>query len=91
MLDLPPGILASSFRPAATQNTARRTDKLQFVSRATCYLTWDHLGTPRLVTDQNGNVVARHDYLPFGEEISGNTAGRTSQWGQRAIVWQAER
>jgi RHS repeat-associated protein len=48
---------------------------------ATCYLTWDHLGTPRLVTDQNGNVVARHDYLPFGEEISGNTAGRTSQWG----------
>src|SRR5690242_15821587 len=35
----------------------------------TCYPVWDHLGTPRLVTDENANVVARHDYLPFGEEI----------------------
>ena len=48
---------------------------------ATCYLTWDHLGTTRLVTDQNANVIARHDYLPFGEEIAANTAGRGEQWG----------
>ncbi len=48
---------------------------------ATCYLTWDHLGTTRLVTDQNANVIARHDYLPFGEEIPAGTAGRTDQWG----------
>jgi RHS repeat-associated protein len=47
----------------------------------TCYLTWDHLGSTRLVTDQNAKVVARHDYLPFGEEIAGSTAGRGSQWG----------
>lgn len=33
------------------------------------YLTSDTLGTPRINTDQNGNVIARHDYLPFGEEI----------------------
>jgi YD repeat-containing protein len=32
----------------------------------TCYLSVDHLGSVRMVTDQNGNVVARHDFLPFG-------------------------
>jgi hypothetical protein len=47
----------------------------------TCYLSQDHLGTARLVTDQNGNVVGRHDYLPFGEEILANTAYRNGQWG----------
>ena len=26
-------------------------------------------------------MIARHDYLPFGEEILANTAGRNSQWG----------
>ncbi len=45
---------------------------------ATCYLSTDHLGSTRLVVDQNGNVVARHDFLPFGEEV---TVGRNGQWG----------
>ena len=34
------------------------------------YLTNDHLGSPRINTDLNGNVTARHDYHPFGEEIT---------------------
>jgi RHS repeat-associated protein len=51
-------------------------------------LSYDHLGSVRLVTDQNANVVARHDYLPFGEEIPANTAGRNSQWGLTADVEQ---
>jgi RHS repeat-associated protein len=34
------------------------------------YLTNDHLGSPRINTDQTGAVNARHDYHPFGEEIS---------------------
>jgi hypothetical protein len=34
------------------------------------YLTNDHLGSPRINTDVNGNVTARHDYHPFGEEIA---------------------
>ncbi len=41
------------------------------------YLTADHLGSPRINTDANGQVISRHDYQPFGEEIypiSGNTA-----------------
>jgi RHS repeat-associated protein len=47
----------------------------------TCYISADHLGSVRLVTDQTGNVVSRHDYLPFGEEIAGNAPGRNSQFG----------
>jgi RHS repeat-associated protein len=43
----------------------------------TCYLAYDHLGSVRLVMDQNANVVGRHDYLPFGQEVSGY-AGRTT-------------
>lgn len=34
------------------------------------YVTNDHLGSPRINTDKNGNVTARHDYHPFGEEIA---------------------
>ena len=41
------------------------------------YLTNDHLGSPRLNTDANGNVISRHDYHPYGEEIS--TPQRTGQ------------
>lgn len=41
------------------------------------YLTSDHLGSPRINTDQNGTVTARHDYHPFGEEIDG-IGGRTT-------------
>jgi RHS repeat-associated protein len=32
------------------------------------YYHLDALGSVRVVTDQNQNVVARHDFLPFGEE-----------------------
>jgi RHS repeat-associated protein len=34
------------------------------------YLTNDHLGSPRIKTNQNGVVTARHDYQPFGAEIT---------------------
>lgn len=37
------------------------------------YLTADHLGSPRINTDATGSVIARHDYMPFGEEILGTT------------------
>ncbi|MCX6545522.1 MAG: hypothetical protein NTV05_14070 [Acidobacteria bacterium] len=32
------------------------------------YFHLDALGSVRVVTDQTGQVVARHDFLPFGEE-----------------------
>ncbi|MFN0141274.1 MAG: RHS repeat domain-containing protein, partial [Pyrinomonadaceae bacterium] len=43
------------------------------------YLTNDHLGSPRINTDQNGAITTRHDYHPFGEEIA--TSQRTSVLG----------
>jgi uncharacterized protein RhaS with RHS repeats len=64
---------------AAEYNTFATTPACQ-----TCYLSTDHLGSIRLVTDQSGNVVVRHDYLPFGEEIPANTAGRNGEWALSA-------
>lgn len=34
------------------------------------YYHHDHLGNIRAVTDQNKNVVERHDFYPFGEEVT---------------------
>src|SRR4051812_44475801 len=30
----------------------------------------DHLGTPRLITSDSGQMVSYHDYYPFGDEHS---------------------
>jgi RHS repeat-associated protein len=61
---------------AAEYSTAGPQD----VQCKTCSLSWDQLGSTRLVTDSSANVIARHDFLPFGQEIPGGDAGRTSQW-----------
>jgi RHS repeat-associated protein len=34
------------------------------------YLTTDHLGSPRVITDQNGAVISRKDFTAFGEEVT---------------------
>jgi RHS repeat-associated protein len=47
----------------------------------TCYLSYDFLGSVRMVTDQSANVIARHDYAPFGQEIQAGVGPRTSLWG----------
>ncbi len=47
----------------------------------TCYLSVDHLGSPRLITDASGHVMALHDYLPFGDEVPANLVGRDGRWG----------
>jgi RHS repeat-associated protein len=47
------------------------------------WLVTDHLGTPRMIIDQSGNLatVRRHDYLPFGEELFAGVSGRNSAQG----------
>jgi RHS repeat-associated protein len=45
----------------------------------TSYLTGDHLGSPRVITNQLGSVTARKDYSAFGEETF--TSHRTSGLG----------
>jgi RHS repeat-associated protein len=54
------------------------------------YQTADHLGSPRVWTDQAGNVVAggRHDYLPFGEELFVGYGTRTTDQGYAASAQQ---
>jgi RHS repeat-associated protein len=47
-------------------------------------LSRDYLGTIRLITDASTNVITRHDYLPFGDEIPAGSAGRGSQFGAGA-------
>jgi RHS repeat-associated protein len=45
----------------------------------TSYLTSDLLGSPRAITKADGNVRARHDYLPFGEELYASAGNRTTE------------
>jgi RHS repeat-associated protein len=44
----------------------------------TSYLTADHLGSTRLMTDASGGIKKCYDYLPFGEEIAAGIGGRPS-------------
>lgn len=56
----------------------------------TCYLTLDHLGSTRMLTDTAGtngaasSNAARYDYLPFGGELLANVNGRTTAMGYLA-------
>src|SRR6185369_2221359 len=47
------------------------------------WLVTDHLGTPRMIIDQTGNLanIKRHDYLPFGEELFAPAGGRSAAQG----------
>jgi hypothetical protein len=47
------------------------------------WIVADQLGTPRMIFDQSGSLAgaSRHDYLPFGEELTGQIGERTSQQG----------
>ncbi len=44
----------------------------------TRYTATDMLGSPRVITDSEGYVIARRDFKPFGEEITNNTGERTT-------------
>ena len=48
------------------------------------YLTADHLGSPRVITDETGAVLSRHDYTGFGVDIVeayGSIGGRSATHG----------
>jgi RHS repeat-associated protein len=42
------------------------------------YTTSDHLGSPRIITDQYGQVTSRRDFMPFGEQIETSVGSRSS-------------
>ena len=66
------GSLAAEYSSSAPQHQAECE---------TCYLTTDHLGSTRLVTDESGDVVRRYDYFPFGGEVSSGFGNRASVTG----------
>ena len=51
------------------------------VGSGTKFITADALGSTRVVTDANQNVLARFDYLPFGEDMPTSIGNRSSVQG----------
>ncbi len=56
----------------------------------TSYTATDMLGSPRVITDANGQVISRRDFMAFGEEIAADVGGRTTanKYGQSDSVRQ---
>ncbi|MEQ1922405.1 MAG: RHS repeat-associated core domain-containing protein [Pyrinomonadaceae bacterium] len=54
---------------AAGKSIAEYSTVVETTNAQVAYLTNDHLGSPRINTEANGTVTARHDYHSFGEEI----------------------
>ncbi len=52
----------------------------------TCYVTTDHLGSTRLLTNSAGGPFSRYDYEPFGQEIGAGYDGRTAPMGFTAML-----
>lgn len=47
----------------------------------TQYIFSDHQNSPRVVSNNAGTIIARHDYLPFGEEALNGIGMRTTGQG----------
>jgi RHS repeat-associated protein len=47
----------------------------------TCFVSVDQLGSTRVLTDSQGNVKERHDFMPFGDELLAGVGGRTTGQG----------
>jgi RHS repeat-associated protein len=56
----------------------------------TSYTATDQLGSPRVITDSNGQVISRRDFMPFGEEAISNIGERptTLKYGTTDSVRQ---
>ena len=70
----------------ATSDAWSRLVEVEAWTAATANINWlvtDHLGTPRMIVDETGNLanVKRHDYLPFGEELMSGIGTRGPSLG----------
>jgi RHS repeat-associated protein len=82
---------AANAAPGSPQKEyAYRNGQLLIVAESTkCqWLVADALGTPRMIADQTGSLTGmrRHDYLPFGEEITAGTGLRTTTQGYPPVT-----
>lgn len=71
---------AGLYHNGGTQSNVVISGTLNGGATAINWLVTDQLGTPRMVFDQTGSLAGmkRHDYLPFGEELTGNQGLRTA-------------
>jgi len=55
----------------------KATEKIEGYHNQTCpiwnFYHQDHLGNTRVITDDQGNVIAEHKYFPYGEELTSHT------------------
>jgi RHS repeat-associated protein len=49
------------------------------------YTTTDHLGSPRIITNELGQVKSRRDFMPFGEEIDASVGNRSNAGLQYSV------
>src|SRR5262245_62423616 len=51
------------------------------------WLVQDHLGSTRMVVDQSGSLggVRRHDFAPFGEELSAGIRSASNGYGGDSV------
>jgi RHS repeat-associated protein len=52
------------------------------------YLTADHLGSTRMISNESGTIVTRRDYQPFGEEIPSSIGGRPGAYDTQTEIKQ---
>jgi len=55
-------------------------------AQTTEYYTLDAIGSVRVITDQTGAVIERHDYLPFGEEWNPTTSNDARKLLARSAI-----
>jgi len=55
----------------------KATEKIEGYHNQNCpiwnFYHQDHLGNTRVITDDQGNVIAEHKYFPYGEELTSHT------------------
>lgn len=77
---------ANAAATAPQKEYGYRNGELLVTAQASANVQWmitDQLGTPRMIADRTGSLagIRRHDYLPFGEELSAGTGNRTTAQG----------
>jgi len=65
-----PEATGAAARQTAATPTADSPTSGALQNVATFFCAWDHLGTVRLVSNQDRSVLDRHDYEPFGVELT---------------------
>lgn len=66
---------------ALGQLVAEYAIQIEVENAQVSYLTMDTLGSPRVITDENGKVSSRRDFMPFGEEIAAEIGDRNADHG----------